>query len=86
MPPDADAQGRLTGLKREVLYLALIFFNLIFIHLQTSRILFSVGIGTGVNRIYFTALVLMVAFLLVPYYRIRRRTTLMERGGPPGPR
>lgn len=71
--PDADAQKRLRSLKREVLYLGLIFFNLIFIHLQTSRILFSVGIGAGVNRVYFTALVLMVAFILVPYYRIRRK-------------
>jgi hypothetical protein len=64
--------GRLRGLRDEVSSLALIFFNLIFIHLQTSRILVSHHLATGVNRTYFIMLFL-VLIILVPYYHLRRR-------------
>ena len=84
--PDAESAGRIRNLREEVLYLALIFFNLMFIHLQTSRILFSREIGAGINRAYFSGLVLMVIFILLPYYRLRRRIILAEKGGSSGPR
>ena len=65
-------------LKKEVTYLALIFFNLIFIHLQTSLILLSHQIGTGINKYYFSMLIIII-FILIPYYHIRRRMILTER-------
>ena len=85
-PSPEDRPGPLRALREEVLYLALIFFNLMFIHLQTNRILLSRGLGSGINRAYFSGLVLMVIFILVPYYRIRRRIVLTAKDGPPGPR
>jgi hypothetical protein len=62
----------LVDLKRETNYLGLIFVNLVFIHLQTTLILVSHGLATGVNRFYF-AMLLVVLVMLIPYYRIRRR-------------
>lgn len=70
--------GRLRGLRQEVASLALIFFNLIFIHLQTTRILLSHRLATGVNKTYFIMLFL-VLMILVPYYRIRRQALFRER-------
>ncbi len=66
------ADRQLTGLKREVVYLGLIFFNLVFIHLQTTLILVSHGLAEGISRFYF-AMLLVVLVLLIPYYRVRRR-------------
>jgi len=63
---------RLVGLRKEVAYLALIFLNLVFIHLQTSLILVSHGLAEGINRFYF-AMLLFVLLMLVPYYRVRRQ-------------
>jgi uncharacterized membrane protein len=71
-PPLKDRDGRLLALKKEVAYLALIFLNLVFIHLQTSLILVSHGLAEGINRFYFTVL-LFVLLMLVPYYRVRRQ-------------
>jgi len=65
-------ERRLTDLKKETNSLGLIFINLVFIHLQTTLILVSHGLATGVNRFYF-AMLLVVLIMLVPYYRIRRR-------------
>jgi len=65
-------KGRLLALKKEVAYLGLIFLNLVFIHLQTSLILISHGLATGINRFYF-AMLLVVLLMLIPYYRIRRQ-------------
>ena len=62
----------LLDLRREVVYLGLIFLNLVFIHLQTSLILVSHGLAGGINRFYF-AMLLLVLLGLVPYYRLRRR-------------
>jgi hypothetical protein len=60
------------NLKAEVSYLELIFASLLFIHLQTSLILLSFGIGKGINAFYL-AVVIAVLIMLVPYYHIRRR-------------
>jgi hypothetical protein len=77
-PLDTEKTGRMLDLKKEVIYLALIFFNLIFIHLQTSLILLSHQMGTGINKYYFSMLI-MVIFILIPYYHIRRKMILTER-------
>jgi hypothetical protein len=73
---DSSAQveknERLSDLKREVVYLGLIFLNLVFIHLQTSLILVSHALATGINRFYF-AMLWVILLLLVPYYRVRRQ-------------
>ncbi len=83
---DPGAAGRLTGLRREVAYLALIFFNLVFIHLQTSLILLTREVAPGINKPYFLTLFVMILFILGPYYRIRRKILLTEKSGPPRPR
>lgn len=77
--PDAEDQHsrnegveRLLDLKKEVVYLGLIFLNLVFIHLQTSLILVSHGLARGINRFYF-AMLLVVLLMLIPYYRVRRQ-------------
>jgi hypothetical protein len=80
-PPDDLKAGRLRGLRNEVACLALIFFNLIFIHLQTSRILVSHRLATGINKTYFIMLFL-VLIILVPYYRLRRQILLREQDRP----
>jgi hypothetical protein len=77
-PLDPEKTRRMQDLKREVVYLALIFFNLIFIHLQTSLILLSHRIGTGINKRYFSLLI-MIILILIPYYHIRRKMILTER-------
>jgi len=74
---DDPRTGRLRGLREEVASLALIFFNLIFIHLQTSRVLVSHRLAAGINKTYFIML-LLVLIILVPYYRIRRQMLLRE--------
>jgi hypothetical protein len=81
LAPRPDSQGRasqvegserLLDLKKEVLFLGLIFLNLVFIHLQTSLILVSHGLAKGINRFYF-AMLLVVLLMLIPYYRVRRQ-------------
>jgi hypothetical protein len=62
----------LANLKAEVTYLEAIFVNLFFIHLQTTLILVSYGMGRGVNMTYVT-IILAVIVMLVPYYHVRRR-------------
>jgi len=77
--PDDSQAGRLRRLREEVASLALIFFHLIFIHLQTTRALLSHHLATGINKTYFIMLFL-VLIVLVPYYRLRRQAMLSERG------
>lgn len=77
-PGDAEKARRLRDLKEEAVSLAAVFFNLIFIHLQTSLILLSRGVGTGINRYYFIMLI-AVLLILIPYYHVRRETILRER-------
>ena len=77
---ERDKQARLLGLKKEVVYLALIFINLIFIHLQTSLILVSHRIGGGISKFYFIFLI-GVLLILIPYYYGRGKMLLRDRRG-----
>ena len=72
---DGEKKSRLLDLKKEVVYLALIFINLIFIHLQTSLILLSHRIGEGINKFYFGMLI-GVILILIPYYYARGKMLL----------
>lgn len=78
-PWDTKRARRMLDLKKEVIYLALIFFNMIFIHLQTSLILLSDEISTGINPYYFSMLIICIIFILIPYYRLRRKMIRKER-------
>jgi uncharacterized membrane protein len=77
-PAAAQTEARIRSLKTEHVLLALIFVNLIFIHLQTSLILLAHRIGTGVNKVYFVSL-FAVILILIPYYRIREKMILQRR-------
>ena len=68
----------LSRLEKEYVLLVLIFFNLIFIHLQRSLILVSHGIEKGVSGYYFLSL-FGIILILIPYYRIRKK--LIEKKG-----
>jgi len=57
---------------KEYAYLILIFFNLIFIHIQRSLILVAHQVEEGVDRYYFY-LLFGIILVLIPYYRIRVR-------------
>ncbi len=57
---------------KEHAYLILIFFNLIFIHIQKSLILVAHQVAQGVDRYYFY-LLFGIILVLIPYYRIRAR-------------
>ena len=62
----------------ELAYLSLIFFNLIFIHLQTSLIFLAHRVDRGFNKYYFIMLFVVILFL-IPYYRLRTKI-LMKLG------
>lgn len=64
-------------LKREYVYLVLIFFNLIFIHLQRSIILLAHGLERGIREYYF-CLLFGIILILIPYYRLRKRLILKK--------
>jgi hypothetical protein len=72
---DAELHERLMDLKKETVSLILIFSNLIFIHLQTSLVLLSHRLASGINPFYL-AMLLAVLLILIPYYAIRRRLLL----------
>ena len=55
---------------KELAYLALIFFNLVFIHLQTSLIFQAHRVEKGFSPFYFFML-FVVILALIPYYRLR---------------
>ncbi len=55
---------------KEYAYLNLIFFNLIFIHIQKSLILVAHQVAQGVDKYYFY-LLFCIILVLIPYYRIR---------------
>ncbi|MDI6850157.1 MAG: hypothetical protein QME69_10260 [Candidatus Saccharicenans sp.] len=71
-----ELQAALTDLKKELVLLFMIFFNLIFIHIQRSLIWLARGAGAGVNKFYFFSLIIII-LLLFPYYRFRR-TLIMK--------
>jgi hypothetical protein len=58
--------------------LTLIFFNLIFIHIQRSLILLSHNIEKGVDTYYFYSL-FGIIFLLILYYRLREKILLKKK-------
>lgn len=64
-------------LKKEYVYLVLIFFNLIFIHLQRSVILLAHKIEKGVSEYYFYSL-FGIILILIPYYRLRKKLLLKK--------
>ncbi len=72
---EVEIQKRLMDLKKETVSLVLIFFSLIFIHLQTSLVLLSHRLAAGADPFYLIML-LAVLFILIPYYAIRRRLLL----------
>jgi len=74
---DGEKRESLLELDKEFLWLALIFINLIFIHIQTSLVFLSHGIGTGINPYYFFS-ILGILVMLVPYYMIRRKLFLKK--------
>ena len=55
---------------KESVLLILIFFQLIFIHIQRVLIFLAHGIEGGFNRFYFYALFVII-LVLIPYFRIR---------------
>ena len=59
-------------LKEEFVVLVLLFFNLIFIHLQRSLILLAHRLERGVDPVYFYTL-FGVILILLPYYRLRAK-------------
>ncbi len=62
---------RLSYLWKEEALTALIFINLLLIHLQRSLIFLSHGLREGVNPTYFLLLFVFL-WLLIPAYRLRR--------------
>lgn len=60
------------SLFKEYVYLTLIFFHLIFIHIQRSLILLSHQVEKGVDKYYFYSL-FGIILILIPYYRIREK-------------
>lgn len=60
------------NLQREFVLLVLIFFQLVFIHLQRSLILMAHQVEKGIRPYYFYS-VFGIILLLIPYYRMRAR-------------
>lgn len=63
---------RLQHLWQEQAWTALIFFNLILIHVQRSLIFLSHGLREGLQPTYFLIL-FMLLFFLIPAYRLRMK-------------
>ncbi len=57
-------------LQKEIILLVLIFFQLIFIHIQRSLILMAHGVEKGIRPYYFYS-VIGIILILIPYYRMR---------------
>ena len=60
------------SLKREFVFLVLIFFNLIFIHISRSVILTAQGIEEGVSGFYFYSLFIII-LVLIPFFKLREK-------------
>jgi len=72
----SEVKALYASLRKEFIYLTLIFFNLIFIHLQRSLIFLAHTIGEGVNRFYFSLLFVIILILILNY---RLRVKLIAR-------
>jgi len=73
-----NKRSLLIKIRQEFIYLVLIFFNLIFIHLQRSLILVAHRIEKGISSYYFYAL-FGIILILIPYYRIRMKLVMKKR-------
>jgi uncharacterized membrane protein len=69
--PDKSIPVR--DLRKEFILLALIFFQLLFIHVQRSIILMAHGVEKGIRPFYFYSII-GVILLLIPLYRMRLKT------------
>jgi uncharacterized membrane protein len=65
-------------LLKDYVLLSLIFFNLIFIHVQSSLILLAHEIREGINTTYFFT-IFIVILILIPYYRMRAKIIAQEQ-------
>jgi len=61
-----------SNLMKELVSLTLIFFNLIFIHIERSLILLAHGVEKGVMELYFYSLFGMI-LILIPLYQMRAK-------------
>jgi len=69
---NGQLRRRLKYLWQEQAWTALIFFNLILIHLQRSLIFLSHGLKEGLQPTYFLVLFVLL-FFLIPAYRLRTK-------------
>jgi len=65
-----DKSLAIQNLQKEFVLLALIFVQLLFIHVQRSLILMAHGVERGIRPFYFYS-VIGILFLLIPLYRMR---------------
>lgn len=78
--PRASKKAALSGVfEEEMALLALIFFNLVFIHIQTGIIYLAYNRAGGFNPYYFLML-FAVILLLIPYYRLRIKMKQKQEG------
>ena len=72
--PSATKENKISTdlFAEELALLALIFFNLVFIHIQTSLIYLSYKLERGFNQYYFL-MIFAVILMLIPYFRLRVR-------------
>jgi len=68
-----------SNLRKEYIYLTLIFFNLIFIHLQRTLILMAHKIEKGVSEFYFFS-IFGIILILIPWYRLRVNLLVQKVG------
>jgi uncharacterized membrane protein len=62
----------LSDLRKEFVYMTLIFMNLIFIHLQRAVIFLAHGRSAGIDDVYFFFLFAII-LILIPLYRLRAK-------------
>jgi len=68
---DLSAQSAaVQSLQKEIVLLASIFFQLVFIHIQRSLILLAHGVEKGIRPYYFYS-VFGIILILIPYYHMR---------------
>ena len=66
-------------LQKEFTLLVLIFFQLIFIHIQRSLVLMAHGVEEGIRPYYFYS-VFGIILILIPYYRMRLKALRKKIG------
>ncbi len=71
-----DKSLAIRNLREEFVLLALIFVQLLFIHVQRSLILMAHGVEKGIRPFYFYS-VIGIIFLLIPLYRMRLKMLRM---------